>query len=239
MSERHRSLLKFARKHRFSSAVSSHGVCFHATVQLGERAAALGLENEVRFLHWRVRGDVHFREHWALSFRSTQVLDLTAVQVDGQCDPLRRKTDYPARFGAPRDYPLGLVLRHVSKVAPQAEQRLPMHLLWRVHRSMVAYDLRRASLHWTGWPLLLALGRLTETLVVLCLSAAHHWAQTRLDTLLCRLPYPQNSLSAPPPHTATNRQDRALRPTVWSVVVRRLLTLPRAVCAMFCLVVPL
>jgi hypothetical protein len=239
VSERHRSLLKFARKNRFSSAEHSHCVCFHATAQLGQRAAALDLENEVRFLHWRVRGDVHFREHWSLSFRSTQVLDLTAVQVDGHSNPLRRKTDYPARFGSPRDYPLGLVLRHVAKGPPPSEQRLPVSLLWRVHRSMVAYDLRRASWRWTGWPFFVAFVRLSETLAVLALSATHHWAQTRLDTLRFRLRHPLHSPLEPLQQTATNRIDKVLQPTVWGDAMGRLRTLPRAACAMFFLGVPL
>lgn len=239
MSERHRSLLKFARKNRFCSAAQSHGVCFHATLQLGERAASLGLENEVRFLHWRVRGDAHFREHWALSFRSTQVLDLTSVQVDGHSNPLRRRTDYPLRFGLPREYPLALVLRHVDKVPSQNEERLRATLLWRVQRSMVIYDLRRASLPWTGLPFLLAFGRLMEILVVLALSTARHLAQTRLDTLCSRFPPPSLRESKLVPQAAINRNDNATRPTIWADAVRRLRTLPRAACAMFCLVVPL
>jgi hypothetical protein len=94
-------------------------------------------------------------------------------------------------------------------------------------------------LPWTGLPFLLAFGRLMEILVVLALSTARHWAQARLDTLCSRFPPLSLREFKLVPQAAMNRNDNASRPMILADAVRRLRTLPRAACAMFCLVVPL
>lgn len=238
MSRRHQSLLKFARKNSFSSARESHGVCFHAALQLGAHAAELGLTDEVRFVHWRVLGDPHFREHWALSFRAGHVLDVTAVQVDGNCNPLRKKDTYPPHFGGPRDYPLSLILRHVPAGGQGHGNRVPAGLIWRVHRSMIAYDLRRDSTQGVAFPLVLAVGRLAETSVVLSLHALSEWARSRLATLRSRLSSPASAPVEPPPHVLLPPQDIPWRATIWRAVLNATRRLAKAICAIFFLGVP-
>ncbi len=239
MSSRYQSLLKFARKCRFSSVQESQGVCFHAALQLAARARELGLEDQVRFLHWRVRNDANFREHWALSFRKMHVLDVTAVQVDGHSNPLRKMDSYPPHFGTPRDYPLSLILRQTaSTLQVAAGARIPVALIWRVQRSMIAYDLRRAPTPWMISPLLTATGRLAETLLVLSIHGVSDWARGRLSTLKSRLSRPvvwpdvELSNSPLPP------QGFLLRVRTRRAAVGAPGRMARAACALFFLGVP-
>ncbi len=239
MSRRYQSLLKFARKNRFSSLQESYGACFHAALQIGVRARELGLEDRVRFLHWRVRNDANFREHWALSFRKRHALDVTAVQVDGDPNPLRTIDSYPLHFGTPRDYPLSLILRQVpSSLQAASGDRVAAALIWRVQRSMIVYDSRRTPMPGVISPLFTAAGRLTETLFVLSLHGLSNWARGRLTTLESRL-----SRSAVLPHGAlSNSPVSPESPLVRARVRRAAVEAPhrvaRAVCALFFLGVP-
>ena len=238
MAHLHQSLLKFARKHRLSSARAAHGACFHAAVQLAERARELGLEEKLRFLHWRVRGDEHFREHWALSFRSDHVLDATAVQVDGNAEPLRKKVAYPSHFGAPRDYPLNLILRHVAKCQLGDLQRVPAGLVWRVHLSMLVYDLRRSSTRWTPAALAVATGQLAELVLIIAAQGVSNWANRRMDTLLSRFASQSDTAAAPPAKALLAQQATHLRARAWRGARGLAGAVAKAASAIFFLAVP-
>ena len=214
-------------------------MCFHAALQLGARARELGLEDRVRFLHWRVRNDAHFREHWALSFRGAHVLDVTAVQVDGNSNPLRKRDSYPTHFGTPRDYPLDLILRHAANT-PQASasQRVPVALIWRVQRSMIAYDFHRASSHWSARPLLVAAGRLMETLLVLFIHGLSDWARSRLTTLKSRLSVPVVPPNVRPASELSSPDLPSWRIRAWRAAADALRRVARAACALFFLGIP-
>ena len=108
-------LERYAIAEHCRSGPESSGLCFHAALTLGQLARRLGLEEKVAFVRWRVRRDVNFLEHWALVLDSGTVLDMTAVQVDGNPHPLRRVDSYPANYVRPRQYPAAIVL---SAVAP-------------------------------------------------------------------------------------------------------------------------
>lgn len=213
-------------------------MCFHAALQLGAHAAELGLADEVSFVHWRVRGDPHFREHWALSFRAGHVLDVTAVQVDGNCNPLRKKDAYPPHFGVACDYPLRLILRHVPAGGQGDGMRVPAGLIRRVHRSMIAYDLRRDSAQGVAFPLVLAVGRLAETSVVLSLHTMSEWARGRLATLRSRLSSPASAPVEPLPHVLVSPQDIPWRATIWRAALNATRKLAKAIFAIFFLGVP-
>jgi len=234
----HQSLLKFARKHRLCSARAAHGACFHAAVQLSERARELGLEEKIRFLHWRVHGDKHFREHWALSFRSDHVLDATAVQVDGNANPLRKKVAYPPHFGAPREYPLNLILRHFAKTQLGDLQRVPAALIWRVHLSMVVYDLRCSSARWTPAALVVATGQLAELVLIMAAQGVSNWAHRRLDVFLSRLARESDTSAAPQTKAPLAHHPTHLRAMPWRAAQCVAASVAKAICAIFFLGVP-
>ena len=239
MPSSHQSLLKFARKHRYASARESHGVCFHAALLIGAHAQELGLEDRVRFLHWRVRDDANFREHWALSFRQSHVLDLTASQVDGNANPLRKMDSYPPNFGAPRDYPLALILHHgASALQAPAGARISAALIWRVQRSMVAYDLRRGPMPWAIYPLFIAAAKLAETLLVLSLQGVSDWATGRSVTLKSRLSGPAVSPHAESSNSLVVPQSLLSRALLRRAALGAPRRVARAVCAIFFLGVP-
>ena len=132
------------------SVPESSGLCFHAALTLGQQARRLGLEEKVAFVRWRVHDDVNFLEHWALVLDRETVLDMTAVQVDGNPHPLRRFESYPANYLRPRQYPAAIVLSVMKRPLLDAERHFSRRLLWNLHRRLFRHDaaeaLRRHSL---------------------------------------------------------------------------------------------
>ena len=84
-------LERYAIAGHHKSGSESRGLCFQATLTLGQEARRLGLEGKVAFVRWRVRRDVNFLEHWAIVLDNARVLDMTAVQVECAGRPARSK----------------------------------------------------------------------------------------------------------------------------------------------------
>ncbi len=137
-------LKRHAIAHHYRSVSESSGLCLHAALTLGQAARGMGLEDEVAFVRWRVHSDVNFLEHWALVLQGGLLLDMTAVQVDGNPDPLRRFEGYPANYVRPRQYPVGVVLDVMERPLREAERHFSRRLLWRLHARLFRYDATKA-----------------------------------------------------------------------------------------------
>ncbi len=137
------ALAAYARDSRLPSRELANGLCFHASVELARQAQVLQVQQPLRFVRWRVRDDLQFHEHWALLVGDA-VIDLTAVQVDGDDEPFRSLHSYPGNYTDRREYPLHVVLAPVQTAALRHGQRYPRGILWAVNRRMAAFDLLRA-----------------------------------------------------------------------------------------------
>jgi len=132
------TLEQYAFAHCLSSAHEARGVCLWASVELAAHADRLGLTDQVSLLRWRLSDDPDFVEHWALKVTEDRVLDLTAVQVDGNPTPWRLLDSYPPHYGKPRQYPIPLVLPHAR---PGAEGgRVERRVIWRLHSALAKYE---------------------------------------------------------------------------------------------------
>jgi len=167
------------------SAHEARGVCLWASVELAAKADVLGLTEQVQLLRWRLKGDPEFVEHWALKVSASDVLDLTAVQVDGNPTPWRSIDSYPHHFGKPSQYPIHLVLPYAR--ADMEDGRIARHELWRLHRALAKYELRIAINRRTFFDAaFVGLGFLGET-TRLGLSHLLKVAIARLSKMLRRL----------------------------------------------------
>jgi hypothetical protein len=135
-----------ARHHK--SEPESRGLCFQASLTLAEEARGLNLEGRAGFVRWSVRRDQAFLEHWALVLDGAKVVDMTAVQVDGNPDPLRRLASYPTNYVRPRQYPVTVVLdvmeHHVSGTGRTFSRRLLGLCIWPFFAMTPAWHFRRA-----------------------------------------------------------------------------------------------
>ena len=102
-------LLDYARQHHVRAEHFASGLCLDASLDLARQAHALGLGDQVAFVRWRVVGDARFRDHWALAIGDERVLDMTAVQIDGNAEPLRGLDSYTGALTSRRTYPLNLL----------------------------------------------------------------------------------------------------------------------------------
>ena len=116
--------------------------------------------------------------------------------------------------------------------------RVPAGLIWRVHCSMIAYDLRRYSARGMAFPLVVAVGRLAETLVVLSLHALSEWARGRLTTLRSRLSNPASAPVERLPHVLLVSKDIPWRAKIWCAALNATRKLTKAIFAIFFLGVP-
>ncbi len=219
------SLLRFALKNRIRSSAAARGACLDATIQLALHCKRLGLDTHATALHWRVPGDPHFREHWALGVGNGLVLDMTAVQVDGNSRPLRKIGDYPAHFGQASSYPLGLLLRTPSVASGGAASRLPVKFILRLQFDMAAHDLRHGKA-------LQATARFLQTPVLVAVGALQQWAHSRLLALTLSTPVPkgrskQGRSRTGPPRAVVQRQTKPI-----PLAVRFAHFLTRTVCAL-------
>ena len=137
-------LERYAITEHCRSAPESSGLCFHATLTLGQVARRMGLEEKVAFVRWRVQRDVNFLEHWAVVLDSGTVLDMTAIQVDGNPNPLRRVESYPANYVRPRQYPAAIVLSAMERPVLEAERHFSRRMLWSLHVRLFRHDAARA-----------------------------------------------------------------------------------------------
>lgn len=171
----------------YKSATESRGLCFQATLALGHAARQLGLQGQVAFVRWSVRRDVNFLEHWALLLGDGRVLDMTAVQVDGNPDPLRRLAGYPANYVRPRQYPAAIVLavmdRHVQGVGRSFSRRL----LWVLHRQLFRHDAGHALRARSPLALTDAVAELLRRAATLCAGYLLERAVERMSGVLLRL----------------------------------------------------
>ena len=137
-------LKRYAIAQRCRSVSESSGLCLHAALTLGQAARRMGLEDKVAFVRWRVHRDVNFLEHWALVVEGGTVLDMTAVQVDGNPDPLRRLDGYPANYLRPSQYPVAVVLDVMERPLLDAERHFSRRLLWNLHGRLFRHDVAKA-----------------------------------------------------------------------------------------------
>lgn len=225
------SLLRFALKNRIRSSVAARGVCLDATIQLARYCRRLGMDASATAVHWRVPGDRHFREHWALGVGNGLVLDMTAVQVDGNTHPLRQVRHYPAHFGQPSVYPLDLILRAPQAAPGQAASRLPMQFLMKLQFAMAAYDLRHGKLRQ-------GLARYLQAPILVALGTLQHWAHARLVALTLSTPAVKGQATHRPiaqrplPNAATQHPQQAVLVTQLSQ------WLAKSACAIGCLGIP-
>lgn len=173
-------------KHHESDS-ESRGLCLQATLAIAEEARRLNLGRRVGFVRWSVLRDMAFLEHWALVLDGTRVLDMTAVQVDGNADPLRRLASYPANYVRPRQYPATVVLdvmeHHVSGTGRNFSRRL----LWTLHLALFRHDAGRASQARSLLALIDCIAELLRRGVTLCMSYVLDRAIARLSTILLRM----------------------------------------------------
>jgi hypothetical protein len=137
-------LERYAIAERGRSFPEARGLCFQAALTLGQVARGMGLEEQVAFVRWRVRQDVNFLEHWALVLDCGTVLDMTAVQVDGNPYPLRRVDGYPANYVRPRQYPAAIVLSVMERPELEADRHFSRRMLWRLHVRLFRHDAAQA-----------------------------------------------------------------------------------------------
>ena len=173
------ALLDYARQHHVRAEHFASGLCLDASLDLARQARSLGLSDQVKFVRWRVEGDARFRDHWALTFGDGLVLDMTAVQIDGNAEPLRSLDSYTCALTSMRTYPLSVLLELMDRGghSQSAIRSYPRMLVWRIQRTLVGYDakqsLRRGSVsglikavgEWFNAALVLASGHLHDRLV--------------------------------------------------------------------------
>jgi hypothetical protein len=169
------------------SASEAGGWCFQATLTLGQEARRLGLEGQVSFVRWRVRSDLNFLEHWALVLDDGRVLDMTAVQVDGNPDPLRRLASYPANYVRPRQYPTALVLAVMECQVPESYRHFSRWLIWQLHRRLFRHDVAKALRERSPLDLIDAAAELVRRGVTLCTGYMLELAIGRMSRILVRM----------------------------------------------------
>ncbi len=180
-------LKRYAIAQHYRSVSESSGLCLHAALTLGQAACRMGLEGGVAFVRWRVHGDLDFLEHWALVLEGGTVLDMTAVQVDGNPDPLRRLDSYPANYARPRQYPVGVVLEVMEPPLREAERQFSRRLLWRLHARLFRYDAAKALRERSAWALLGAIDEVLRRGMTLCVGYLLERAIGRMSRILIRM----------------------------------------------------
>lgn len=90
------------------SREEAEGQCFASSLELGLIAEDWGLTPSL--VHWSIRNDRQYCEHWAVLMDDNVVIDLTRAQVDARPGNLFLLADYPASFGHPRIYPAAGIL---------------------------------------------------------------------------------------------------------------------------------
>jgi hypothetical protein len=180
-------LERYAIAGHHKSGSESRGLCFQATLTLGQEARRLGLEGKVAFVRWRVRRDVNFLEHWAIVLDNARVLDMTAVQVDGNPDPLRSLRSYPANYVRPRQYPVAIVLNVMERHVPEPDRHFSRRLLWGLHWCLFRHDAAKAYHDHLPLAFMDATTELVRRGVTLCTGYLLERAIARLSRILTRM----------------------------------------------------
>ena len=129
-----------ARAGCLASLAEARGMCFQATLNLAREAQRLGFGSRAEFIRWDVVKDVDFLEHWALTLDDGRVLDMTAMQVDGDAQPVRHVDDYPVNYVRPRRYPAALILGAIDSVGTPSGRHYPCATLWMLHKRLFAHE---------------------------------------------------------------------------------------------------
>jgi hypothetical protein len=138
-------LLRFAACLRAKTAREAHGCCLHATVTLANEAVSHGLQS-ASLVVWDVKGDIHFRDHWALGLGPSTVMDPTRMQVDSRKGLVFHMRDYPENYGTPRSYPLQAVTGLLQEYAHAGNERLHWSWVQRLRGAMCRYDVQQGLL---------------------------------------------------------------------------------------------
>ena len=117
------------------------GRCFWSAMAFAWWAEDRGYQVEV--IRWRVAGDPHFNDHWAVILAGSLVIDHTRAQVDGQTGIFWRITDYPRNYFAPRCYPASLLLANFKRQQHEADGQLPPAYMAAVTAVLAGYDAGR------------------------------------------------------------------------------------------------
>ena len=178
-------LLDYARQHHVRAEHFASGLCLDASLDLARQAHALGLGDQVAFVRWRVVGDARFRDHWALAIGGERVLDMTAVQIDGNAEPLRGLDSYTGALTSRRTYPLNLLFELVDRDEPShtAIRSYPRRLVWRIQCTLAGYDAKRSLRRGSVYGLFKAAGELFDAALVLASGHLHDRLVRRLGCL--------------------------------------------------------
>lgn len=102
-------ILAIANPLRARTLADSAGQCLSSSLELASRVhEATGVR--LQLLRWRVQGDPHYCDHWAVAWEKGHAIDLTRIQVDGKLNVLMPLADYPAHYGTCSRYPSELLL---------------------------------------------------------------------------------------------------------------------------------
>lgn len=164
-------LIAFADARKYRSASDCRGLCFDASAELACEAVRLGFEQQTHFVRWRVQGDPGFLEHWALRLGDGTVVDITAVQVDGNSQPVREIDRYPANYGQARLYPVPLILKRLKTNHAIGRYRYSGRAIWAVHYALFRHDASRAIRQRAPRALMAAFGAMGQCAVKL--AAGH------------------------------------------------------------------
>jgi hypothetical protein len=147
----------------------------------------LGLEGRVAFVRWRVCRDLNFLEHWALVLDNARVLDMTAIQVDGNPDPLRRLAGYPENYVRPRQYPVSIVMNVMDRHVPEPDRHFSRRLLWGLHLRLFRHDIGNAFRERSPLALIDGTRELVRRGTTLCMGYLLERAIARLSRILMRM----------------------------------------------------
>jgi hypothetical protein len=156
-------------------------------VTLGQEARRLGLEEQVAFVRWGVCEDVNFLEHWALVSDNSTVLDMTAVQVDGNPYPLRGLESYPANYVRQRQYPASIVLAVMERHTSGQDRNFSRRLIWALHRRLFRHDAGKALRSCSPLTLIDAVAELARRGTTLYIGYLLELAIARMSRILIRL----------------------------------------------------
>ena len=137
------TLLRLAPRYQVRDAQRAAGLCLSVSMEFA-LAVRQRTGCDVRLVRWRVEGDPHYVDHWAVECAQHQVLDLTRVQVDRStrlvCDAL----DYPPHYTHRRSYPLALFSDVYVDSGGSTGPRLADRFLWVCGARVCRFDLLQA-----------------------------------------------------------------------------------------------
>jgi hypothetical protein len=188
------SLNLIAHRLQIVRASEAAGRCLTASLDFAVQAATHhGIE--VQLVKWRVVGDPHYVDHWAVLRDDQSVFDLTRIQVDKSRQLVCKLDSYPANYTDRRIYPAALVLGDYLAAGKPHEARLSTAFIWTCGTKLLRFDLeqawRRRELHFAQTTLQEA-GTFIKCFLMGCFT---RWLEDRSQQLLARL-HAQPNVSA-------------------------------------------